>query len=55
MIHFCIICNTKFCYNCATKHNNENSDHILILMKNNKSNDDKEIKNIIQYSYTDNA
>ena len=55
MIHFCIICNTKFCYNCATIHNNENSDHILILMKNNKSNDDKEIKNIIQYSYTDNA
>ena len=32
--HFCINCRTEFCINCAEKHNNDNQEHILILIKN---------------------
>ena len=35
--HFCINCRAEFCMNCAEKHNNDNSEHILILLKNNGS------------------
>ena len=34
--HFCFNCNNKLCLNCAKKHNDENSEHILILLKNGK-------------------
>ena len=35
--HFCIMCNNKFCFNCAEKHNNDYPNHILILLKNKAS------------------
>ena len=33
IVHFCIICESKICNNCAEKHNNDNKEHILILLK----------------------
>ena len=35
--HFCIICNNKFCFNCAEKRNNDNLYDILLLVKNKAS------------------
>ena len=33
MVYYCIICKSKICNNCAEKYNNDNQEHILILLK----------------------
>ena len=33
IVYFCIICKSKICNNCVEKHNNDNQEHIIILLK----------------------